>query len=90
MICLKIMNMKGMGLYQICSAQNPIRQYKGMKKIRCIQKFDYVLVNQILFVERYEEKIKIYFIVFVILKDVILEECIEAMRNRYRKHYKYK
>lgn len=42
---LKIMNEKGIGLYQVCSAKNPIKQYIDIKTIMLKMRYDVVYFN---------------------------------------------
>ena len=42
---LKRMNEKGIGLYQVCSAKNPIKQYIDIKTIMLKKRYDVVYFN---------------------------------------------
>lgn len=48
-----------------------------------MQLFIYIIITIL-------ECVGVYFIELIVTKDDILEECIETIRNKYGKHYKYK
>ena len=58
-------------------------KFFNVEYIMNMQLFIYIIITIL-------ECVGVYFIELIVTKDDILEECIETIRNKYGKHYKYK